>query len=164
MIVDVFQTPPEVLSFGLGCLSHGTQVSSHPPTHPPTQPGHRINRVVGSLVFGPTSVLSVLVGQRRTWPNKCVVHATSVRLFSVSDAGQNPAAQAVVIEALHDRRVHPRTMQNEVIRHREDPHPFDPQDLLQKVRIVFCQVLCPEHLLVSRGSVLKAMVTTRRPP
>lgn len=64
-----------------------------------------------------------------------------MRLFSVSDAGLKPAAQAVVIEALHDRRVHPRTMQNEVIRHREGAHPFDAQDLLQKVRIVFCLVL-----------------------
>ncbi|CAB1098138.1 unnamed protein product [Ectocarpus sp. CCAP 1310/34] len=71
------------------------------------------------------------VQQAQKGPLTTPMKATSAKL---TDAGLKPAAQAVVIEALHDRRVHPRTMQNEVIRHREDAHPFDAQDLLQKVQ------------------------------
>ncbi|CAN0207820.1 unnamed protein product [Ectocarpus sp. 6 AP-2014] len=76
---------------------------------------------------------AVDVQQAQKGPLTTPMKATAAKL---TDAGLKPAAQAVVIEALHDRRVHPRTMQNEVIRHREDAHPFDAQDLLQKVRIV----------------------------
>ncbi|CAN0131957.1 unnamed protein product [Ectocarpus sp. 8 AP-2014] len=57
------------------------------------------------------------VQQAQKGPLTTPMKATAAKL---TDAGLKPAAQAVVIEALHDRRVHPRTMQNEVIRHHED--------------------------------------------
>ena len=56
--------------------------------------------------------------------------------FSVADAGLKPAQQAVVLEALHDRRVNPRAIQNEVIRHRGGGRPYDAQDLVEQVGAV----------------------------
>ncbi|CAN0460990.1 unnamed protein product [Ascophyllum nodosum] len=52
----------------------------------------------------------------------------------LTDAGLKLAQQAVVLEALHDRRVNPRAIQNEVIRHRGGGRPYDAQDLVEQVQ------------------------------
>eukprot|EP00904_Undaria_pinnatifida_P004019 jgi/Undpi1/13618/HiC_scaffold_9.g03272.m1 len=56
---------------------------------------------------------------------------TSAKL---TDAGMQPSDQAVVLEALHDRAVNQKVMQNAVSQHRQGGREFDAQDLLKKVR------------------------------
>lgn len=57
-------------------------------------------------------------------------------LVSTADAGMQPSDQAVVLEALHDRAVNPKVMQNAVSQHRQGGREFDAQDLLKKVRFL----------------------------
>ena len=61
---------------------------------------------------------------------------STIFFFSVADAGLKPAQQAVVLQALHDRRVNTRAIQNEVIRHRGRGRPYDAQDLVEQVGAV----------------------------
>eukprot|EP00904_Undaria_pinnatifida_P004777 jgi/Undpi1/142/HiC_scaffold_1.g00141.m1 len=56
---------------------------------------------------------------------------TSAKL---TDAGMQPSDQAVVLEALHDRAVNPKVMQNAVSQHRQGGRESDAQDFLKKVR------------------------------
>eukprot|EP00904_Undaria_pinnatifida_P011758 jgi/Undpi1/7712/HiC_scaffold_23.g10185.m1 len=52
----------------------------------------------------------------------------------LTDVGMQPSDQAVVLEALHDRAVNPKVMQNAVSQHRQGGREFDGQDFLKKVR------------------------------
>eukprot|EP00904_Undaria_pinnatifida_P013661 jgi/Undpi1/9425/HiC_scaffold_27.g11882.m1 len=59
------------------------------------------------------------------------IKETSAKL---TDVGMQLSDQAVVLEALHNRAVNPKVMQNAVSQHRQGGREFDDQDFLRKVR------------------------------